>query len=68
VTVPALGFVQIDSILQRYAPTSSSGYALVTRTGGNNPFIAYAVINDGGQPGERSGDGAFVKADVVGAP
>jgi hypothetical protein len=63
-----MGFVQIDSILQRYAPTVSSGYALVTKTAGNNPFITYAVINDGGQPGERSGDGAFVKAEAAAAP
>ena len=27
---------------------------------GNNPFIAYGVINDGGWPGQRSGDGAFL--------
>jgi hypothetical protein len=32
----------------------------VTRIEGKNPFIAYAVLNDGGQPGERTGDGAFV--------
>jgi hypothetical protein len=68
VTVPAMGFVQIDSILREYAPTVSAGYALVTKTGGNNPFIAYAVINDGGQPGERSGDGTFVKAEAVATP
>ena len=68
VTVPAMGFVQIDSILRQYAPASSSGYALVTKMGGNNPFLTYAVINDGGQPGQRSGDGAFVKADSLPQP
>jgi hypothetical protein len=31
---------------------------------GGNPFLADAVINDGGQPGERSGDGAFIEADT----
>lgn len=64
VTVPAKGFVQVNAILSQFAPSVSSGYALVTRTSGNNPFIAYAVINDGANPGEQSGDGAFIKADV----
>ncbi len=53
-------WLQINSILALHAPGVSQGYAQVKRTSGNNPFIAYAVINDGGQPGERSGDGAFV--------
>jgi hypothetical protein len=52
--------LQINSILALHAPGVSQGYAQVKRTSGNNPFITYAVINDGGQPGERSGDGAFV--------
>jgi len=59
-TVPAKGFVQIDRILANYAPGTNSGYALVTKTSGNNPFLAYAVLNDGTEPGRRSGDGAFV--------
>jgi hypothetical protein len=64
VTVPAKGFLQLNAILSQYAPSVSSGYALVTRTAGNNPFITYAVINDGGLPGQRTGDGAFVSASV----
>ncbi|MCY3777443.1 MAG: hypothetical protein OXH11_15835, partial [Candidatus Aminicenantes bacterium] len=36
------------------------GYLQVRKTSGNNPFVAYGVINDGGSPGERSGDGAFL--------
>ncbi|HEX7616778.1 MAG TPA: S8 family serine peptidase [Thermoanaerobaculia bacterium] len=64
VTVAAKGFTQIGTVLATYAPGVTSGYALVTRASGNNPFIAYAVINDGGQPGQRSGDGAFVSAVV----
>jgi hypothetical protein len=63
-TVPAKGFVQIGTILAAYAPGVTSGYAKVTRTSGNNPFVSYAVINDGGQPNQRSGDGAFVSAVV----
>ena len=59
-TVPAKGFVQIDRILAVYAPGVAQGCALVTRTSGSNPFLAYAVLNDGSQPGQRSGDGAYV--------
>ena len=59
-TVPARGFAQIDRILAAYAPGVPQGCALVTRTSGSNPFLAYAVLNDGAQPGQRSGDGAYV--------
>ena len=38
----------------------SQGYVQIRKTSGNNPFVAYGVINDGGKPGERTGDGAFV--------
>ncbi|MDE2757835.1 MAG: GEVED domain-containing protein [Acidobacteriota bacterium] len=38
----------------------SQGYVQVRKVAGNNPFVAYGVINDGGRPGERSGDGAFL--------
>lgn len=38
----------------------SQGYAHVTRSSGSNPFIAYGVINDGSQPGDRTGDGAYI--------
>ena len=64
VTVPANGFSQVNAIFATLAPTVPGGYALITRTSGTNPFIAYAVVNDGGLPGERSGDGAFVSASV----
>ena len=60
ITLGARRWLQINSLLAQHAPGVSQGYAQVKRTSGNNPFIAYAVINDGGQPGERSGDGAFV--------
>ena len=36
------------------------GYVEVRKTMGDNPFITYGVINDGGRPGQRSGDGAFL--------
>jgi len=38
----------------------SQGYVQIRKTSGNNPFVAYGVINDGGRPGERSGDGAIL--------
>ena len=38
------------------------GYVQVRKTSGDNPFVAYGVVNDGGRPGERSGDGAFLPA------
>ena len=38
----------------------SQGYVQVRKTAGNNPFVTYGVVNDGGRPGERSGDGAFL--------
>ena len=38
------------------------GYVQVRKTSGNNPFVTYGVINDGGRPGVRSGDGAFLPA------
>jgi hypothetical protein len=60
VSLPPKGWAQILSILERYAFGVSQGYARITRTEGRNPFITYAVINDGAQPGDRTGDGAFV--------
>ncbi|MFN8008575.1 MAG: SBBP repeat-containing protein [Terriglobia bacterium] len=53
---------QFGSILEQYAPGVRQGYARVTRTRGGTPFFAYAVINDGSAPGERTGDGAFISA------
>jgi photosystem II stability/assembly factor-like uncharacterized protein len=53
---------QINSVLALYAPSTLQGYARITRTAGANPFIAYAVINDGSAPGQRSGDGAFISS------
>ena len=41
---------------------TGQGYVQVRKTSGNNPFFAYGVINDGGAPGERSGDGAYLPA------
>ena len=58
VTVGARRWTQIDGILGDI----SQGYVQVRKTSGNNPFITYGVVNDGGRPEERSGDGAFLPA------
>jgi hypothetical protein len=51
---------QFGSILAEYAPNTRQGYARIVRTAGTNVFFAFAVVNDGGQAGERTGDGAYV--------
>jgi hypothetical protein len=59
-SLKAKGWMQISSILAQYASSVSQGFARITRTSGNNPFIPYAVINDGASPGQGTGDGAFL--------
>jgi len=59
ITLPARGWIQIGTILTN-APGVQQGFAQVRRTAGANPFITYAVINDGAGPGERTGDGAYI--------
>ena len=58
-TLNARAWRQLGTILLS-ASGVTQGYARVTRTAGSNPFITYAVVNDGSQPNQRSGDGAFV--------
>ena len=60
--VGARGWRQINGILGKYAPGATQGYVRIRKISGNNPFLAYGVINDGGAPGERSGDGAYLPA------
>lgn len=64
VTVPAGGFLQLNGALSTYAPGVSNAYGLVTKKSGLNPYISYTVVNDGGSPGQRSGDGAFAPGDA----
>ena len=59
--VPAKGFRQINQIL-KHAPGTTQGYIRIRRVSGANPFLAYGVVNDGGAPGERTGDGAYIPA------
>ena len=61
-TIPARGWRQIDSILRDYAGGTTQGYVRIRKISGNNPFLAYGVINDGGSRGERSDDGAYLAA------
>ena len=60
--VPARGWHQINGILGSYAPETRQGYIRILKVSGANPFLAYGVVNDGGAPGERSGDGAYLPA------
>jgi len=62
ITLQAKHWVQLNNLLGTNAPGTNQGYCRITRTVGSNPFIAYAVVNDGGQPGQRSDDGAFVSS------
>ena len=60
--LPARRWRQINGILANHARGTTQGYVRIRKTSGNNPFLAYGVINDGGAPGERSGDGAYLPA------
>ena len=62
IRVAAGGWRQIHAILGEYAPGTTQGYVRISKVSGNNPFLAYGVINDGGAPGQRSGDGAYLPA------
>ncbi len=59
--VPAKGFKQINQVL-KHAPGATQGYIRIRRVSGANPFLAYGVVNDGGAPGQRTGDGAYIPA------
>jgi hypothetical protein len=62
ITLNAKSWMQFESFLARYAAGTTQAYARVTRTGGSNGFITYAIISDGGHPAERSGDAAFISS------
>ena len=52
--VAAKGWRQINGILGSYAPGTTQGYVRISKISGNNPFLAYGIINDGGAPGQRA--------------
>ena len=60
--IPPRGWHQINGILGSYAPETGQGYIRIEKVSGENPFLAYGVVNDGGAPGQRSGDGAYLPA------
>ncbi len=60
--VPARRWYQIDGILAKYGMGTKQGYVRIEKISGNNPFLAYGVINDGGARLERSDDGAYLPA------
>ena len=60
--IPARGWHQIDGILLRSNPDARQGYVRIEKMSGENPFLAYGVVNGGGSPGERSGDWAYLTA------
>ena len=69
-TCPATNFAKGSfnnvtyALFTSYSSNSTTSPALhvPSAASGNNPFLAYGVINDGPSPGERSGDGAYIPA------
>jgi hypothetical protein len=59
-TFSAKQWKQINMILANKTSGVRNAYVQVRRVSGSNPFITYAVINDGASPGLRTGDGAFI--------
>ena len=57
-TVGQRRWFQFNGILGKM----SQGYVHVKKISGDNPFLAYGIVNDGASPGQRSGDGAYVPA------
>ncbi|MEO8587558.1 MAG: hypothetical protein ABI584_15435, partial [Acidobacteriota bacterium] len=45
-----------------------SGWVEITRASGTGPWLAYGVVNDGGNPGKRTGDGAYVPMRLPSPP
>jgi hypothetical protein len=52
------GWKQFDGILKSVGVRN--GWVEITRVSGDGWWGTYGVINDGGNPGERTGDGAYV--------
>ena len=50
--VPARSWHQINGILGRSSPETRQGYIRIEKVSGENPFLAYGVVNDGGAPGQ----------------
>ena len=63
--LPNARFVQLDGALASIAPGVRNAYVRISVVSGVNPFIAYAVVNDGAAPGTGSGDGAFLPSEIL---
>ena len=61
ITLEPGGFRQYSGLLGVLG-VPAQGYVKVERVEGEAPFYPYGVVNDGGAPGERSGDGAYLPA------
>ena len=61
-TVAARRWHQINAVLRKYGKGATQGFVRITKRSGDNPFLAYGVVNDGGVPGLRSDDGAYLPA------
>ena len=59
VTLGPGAWMQLNGVLARWKV--ENGYIRVERVDGTAPFLAYAVVNDGGIPGKGTGDGSFVE-------
>jgi hypothetical protein len=59
-------WTQLDNFLGSLGV--ESGWVEITRASGAAPWLAYGVVNDGGNPGERTGDGAYVPMRLPSPP
>ena len=59
ITLAPGAWTQLNGFLSKWKV--ENGYVRVERVDGTAPFLAYAVVNDGGVPGKGTGDGSFVE-------
>jgi hypothetical protein len=64
--LPYERYIQLDRVFLQIADWVKNGFIRVTAISGPNPFITYAVVNDGSAPEKRSGDGAYIQSEIVG--
>ena len=55
-------WIQLSSFLAQTDHVFADAFVIVERISGSSPFIAYGVINDGEQPGQRTDDAALILA------
>ena len=60
--LPALLRRRINAILADRTQGTTKGHVRVHRISGSSSFPAHGEVKDGGAPGQRSGDGAYVPA------